>query len=187
MKILTDSLDAPWKALNEAVMYLLKIPALVYIYLSGVEIGGGSKFYGLPRFFRFRGSRISIGNRFESRNFWYSNPLGITHPTIICTWNKKAVIKIGRDVGISGGSIVAADRIEIGDGTLIGANTTIIDTDFHPISSEKRRYATKNVKSRPIVIGKNVFIGMNSIILKGVTIPDNSIVPAGSVVRRWEK
>jgi acetyltransferase-like isoleucine patch superfamily enzyme len=187
MKILTGVLDSPWKAVNEAVMYLLKIPAVIYMSMTGIEIGSGFKFYGLPRFFRFRGSKISIGDRFESRNFWDSNPLGINHPTIICTWGKNAVIKIGRDVGISGGSIVAADKIEIGDGTLIGANTTIIDTDFHPIHSGKRRYATKNVKSKPIKIGRNVFIGMNSVVLKGVQIPDNSIVPAGSVVRRWEK
>jgi acetyltransferase-like isoleucine patch superfamily enzyme len=98
-------------------------------------LGANYKFYGLPKVFRHRGSKIEIGNRFENRNVWYSNPLGINHPIIICTWDNGTEIKIGNDVGISGGSIVAAKKIEIGNGTIIGVNTTIIDTDFHPVDS----------------------------------------------------
>jgi acetyltransferase-like isoleucine patch superfamily enzyme len=101
----------------------------------------------------------------------------------LCTWSKGAKIEIGNDVGISGGSIVANKSIEIGDGTLIGANTTIIDTDFHPIKSNNRRYDKKGIASKPIKIGKNVFIGMNCIVLKGSTISDNSVIPAGTIVR----
>jgi len=126
----------PWKIDNEILMYLIKIP--VYFYLKifkGVILGANYKFYGLPKVFRHRGSKIEIGNRFENRNVWYSNPLGINHPIIICTWDNGTEIKIGNDVGISGGSIVAAKKIEIGNGTIIGVNTTIIDTDFHPVDS----------------------------------------------------
>jgi acetyltransferase-like isoleucine patch superfamily enzyme len=126
---------------------------------------------------------IEIGKKFETRNWWWSNPLGINHPTIICTWKRSAQIIIGNNVGVSGGSIVASKKIEIGDGTLIGVNTTIIDTDFHPIKSKNRRYDKKNIKSKPVKIGKNVFIGMNCVILKGVEISDNSVIPAGSVLR----
>jgi hypothetical protein len=39
-----------------------------------------------------------------------------------------------------------------------------------------------DVKKKPVVIGNNVFIGTNSIICKGVVIPDEAIIPAGSVV-----
>lgn len=187
MNTLSNIVDTPWKATNEILMYLLKLPAFLYLRLVGIKVGQSSKFYGLPRIFRFNGSEIVIGGRFENRNCWDSNPLGVNHPTIICTWSKDAVIRIGNDVGISGGSIVAEKGIEIGDGTIIGANSTIIDTDFHPLKSDNRRYSTDDVKSKPVKIGKNVFIGMNCIILKGVTIPDNAIVPAGSVVRRWEE
>lgn len=178
--------NSPWKLLNEAKMLVLKPYAVLYLQLiKGVQILDGFKMYGLPKVFRHNGSSITIGRRFESRNNWDSNPLGIDHPTIICTWRKGAEIIIGNDVGISGGSIVAAQKIEIGDGTLIGANTTIIDTDFHPVESSRRRYDKKAIKTKPVSIGKNVFIGMHCIILKGVTIPDNAIVPAGSVVRKW--
>lgn len=187
-KYIIKTLDTPWKAVNEGLMTLLKIPAYVYVSLiNRVSLGPGFKFYGLPWVFRHRGSKIAIGERFENRNWLFSNPLGVAHPTIICTWKRGASIKIGRDVGISGGSIVAAEKIEIGDGTLIGANATIIDTDFHPIESPRRRYEVTNVKSKPVRIGRNVFIGMNCLILKGVNIPDNSVIPAGSVIRKWEK
>jgi acetyltransferase-like isoleucine patch superfamily enzyme len=183
MKIIQQILDTPWKLCNEIWMYLVKIPIYVYAVLVGIEIGQGSKFYGIPRFYRFRGSTIRIGKRFENRNHWSSNPIGLNHPTIFATWSKNAVIKIGNDVGISGGSVVAATEVQIGDGTLIGANTTIIDTDFHPLDSSPRRYSKDKIRSKAVKIGKNVFIGMNCIVLKGAVIPDNAVIPAGSIVR----
>lgn len=184
MNYLKKAIDSPWKAINELRMLTL-IPFVCFYLkmLYRVNIGKGYKFYGLPRIFKYWKSRIVIGARFENRNWWDSNPLGIDHPTIFCTWSSIASIRIGHDVGISGGSIVSAKSIEIGDGTLIGANTTIIDTDFHPLESLKRRYEVKNVRSKAVKIGKNVFIGANCLILKGCVIPDNAIIPAGSIVR----
>jgi acetyltransferase-like isoleucine patch superfamily enzyme len=176
-------IDTPWKFINELLMYVIKPLVSFYLFVSGVSVKEGAKFYGFPTIFRYRGSKIKIGKNFECRNWWFSNPLGLNHPTILCTWHKGSKIKIGSDVGMSGVSIVASKRIEIGDGTIIGANATIIDTDFHPIKSKSRRYDKRNIRSRPIKIGKNVFIGMNTIVLKGAIIPDDSVVPAGSVVR----
>jgi len=174
---------SPWKFSNEILMYVIKPFVNFYIFISGTSIGKGSKFYGAPKIFKHGDSKIRIGNNFECRNWWFSNPLGINHPTIFCTWKRGAKIIIGNDVGLSGTSIVASEKIEIGSGTLIGANCTIIDSDFHPIKSVARRYDKKNVKSKPIKIGKNVFIGMNVTILKGVHVPDNKVIPAGSVLR----
>lgn len=165
-------------------MYLLKPFAYFYFrILNRSELGKDYKFYGLPKILKARGSQIMIGNNFENRNLWYSNPIGINHPTIICTWRKGARIVIGDNVGISGGCIVSAREVEVGEGTLIGANTIIIDTDFHPIKSNNRRYDVKDIKSKPIKIGKNVFIGTGCIILKGARIKNNSVISAGSVIR----
>lgn len=180
---ITQAVVTPWKLFSEVSMQLLKPFVDLYLFLHDVEFGSGSKFYGFPKVMRHLGSKIIIGSNFECRNWRFSNPLGINHPLILCTWEKGAEIKIGKDVGISGGSIVAVKKIEIGDGTIIGANSTIIDTDFHPIRSKSRRYEKENVISKPVKIGKNVFIGMDVIILKGAVIPDNAVVPAGSVVR----
>jgi acetyltransferase-like isoleucine patch superfamily enzyme len=174
--------ETPWKLFNELLMYLFKPFVYIYLKLNGVVIGKGFKFYGFPKIYKNRESKIIIGNNFESRNWWFSNPLGINHPLILCTWSKNAEIKIGNDVGISGGSIVSAKGINIGDRVLIGANSTIIDTDFHPVIGEKR-YSKNNIKTKNIYINNDVFIGMNVIILKGVKIKDYSVIPAGEVVR----
>jgi len=66
----------------------------------------------------------------------------------------------------------------------IGANTTIIDTDFHPLDPNARRLRPNDGLTAPIVIENDVFIGMNCLILKGVTIGADSVVGAGSVVTR---
>jgi len=182
--IIRQAVDTPWKAVTELRRLLIAPIAWILLKSSGVRLGAGAKWYGFPMIQRFRGSSIQIGKRFENRNWWCSNPLGINHPLIITTWSANAQILIGNDVGVSGGSICAAERIEIGDETIIGANCTIIDTDFHPLKSDSRRYEVSGVKTQPVKIGKNVFVGTGAIILKGVTIPDNSIIPAGAVVRK---
>jgi acetyltransferase-like isoleucine patch superfamily enzyme len=180
-------IDTPWKGFLEILMYLIKPFAILYLFLNGVRIGKGAKFYGFPLIYKHKGSRIIIGKNFECRSWWFSNPLGINHPVILCTWAKDAVIKIGNDVGISGTSIVANTAVDIGNQVLIGANATIIDTDFHPLKSDSRRYDRDNIKSYPVKIGDNSFIGMNAIVLKGTKLNNNSIVPAGSVARGSSK
>jgi acetyltransferase-like isoleucine patch superfamily enzyme len=100
------------------------------------------------------------------------------------------VIEIGDNVGISGATIYARKRIEIGDNTAIGGNVKILDNDFHPTNTEERLKLLMSIRggdselvpSKDIYIGKNCFIGCNSIILKGTVIGDGSVVGAGSVV-----
>jgi acetyltransferase-like isoleucine patch superfamily enzyme len=182
--MLNEVLDTPWKAVLEIKRILYHPFVVLYLKLNGVKLGKNTKWYGFPLINRHRSSEIIIGDRVEVRNWKDSNPLGVIHPLILTTWSKNSKIIIGNDVGISGGSICSAVSINIGKGTLVGANSTIIDTDFHPIKSKSRRYDKKNVKSIPVQIGSNSFIGMNSIILKGVKLADNFVVPAGSVVSR---
>lgn len=83
---------------------------------------------------------------------------------------------------MTGGSICAAERIAIGDRVTIGANCTIVDTDFHPLDPLARRWRPAEAHTAPVTIEDDVFIGMNCLILRGVTIGRNSVVGAGSVV-----
>ena len=84
---------------------------------------------------------------------------------------------------MSGTTIYARKNIEIGDNTLIGANTKIFDNDFHPINIESRNMnVQQKISAKPIIIGKNCFIGCNAIILKGTILEDGCVVGAGSVV-----
>jgi len=72
------------------------------------------------------------------------------------------------------------ENISIGKGTIISSKCYITDSDQHIVveGSEDK------VKTKPIKIGKNVWIGRNVIVLKGVEIGDNSIIGAGSVVTK---
>lgn len=72
------------------------------------------------------------------------------------------------------------ENIHIGHGTIISSNCYITDSDQHNVvHSEKIKSKTK-----PIKIGRNVWIGRNVTILKGVEIGDNAIVGAGSIVTK---
>ncbi|WP_407674469.1 DapH/DapD/GlmU-related protein [Parvivirga hydrogeniphila] len=83
---------------------------------------------------------------------------------------------------MSGATIVCRQSIRIGNRVLVGANVTITDTDSHAVDRIPRRYLREGVRSAPVVIGDDVFIGGNSIVLKGSTIGDGSVIGAGSVV-----
>lgn len=181
-KLMAEATSSPWKVWYELKRLTFHPFVLLYLKLMGVRVGRGTKWYGFPIVFRSRGSLIIVDDQAEIRNWTGSNPLGVNHPLILTTWKPGAVIHIGRNVGITGGTICAAQEIIIGPETLIGANCTIIDTDFHPLSPKKRRYRRDQVKTKPIHIGKNVFLGMNSQLLKGVSIGDNSILGAGSTL-----
>lgn len=85
---------------------------------------------------------------------------------------------------MTGGSIVTAEKIVIGDNVTVGANTVIMDTDFHSLEAEARRAEVKPVKTAPVTVEDDVFIGMNCLILKGVTLGRGSVIGAGSVVTK---
>ena len=107
-------------------------------------------------------------------------------------------ISIGRDCYLGENSrIWSAASIEIGDRVLISHNVNIHDTNAHSIDPQIRyrhfvetmttgfpRENTVDIVSSPIVIGDDVWIGFNSIILKGVKIGRGVIVAAGSVVTK---
>jgi len=79
--------------------------------------------------------------------------------------------------------LVALDvaRIEIGDDVQIGPNVQLL-TPTHPLAPTPRR--EKWEAAKPIVIGDNVWLGGGVIVLPGVTIGNDTVVGAGSVVTR---
>ncbi len=158
-----------------------QIPKL-FMKLNSVKYGKGLKLYGMPFIYRFKKASIEIGNKVTINSSFISNLLGVNHRTILVA-RYKGKISIGNNCGISATTIYSWDKIEIGDGTIIGVNTKIMDTDFHPVDPEARaKHDNKAIKTKPVKIGKNVFIGCNSLILKGTVIGDNCTVGAGSVV-----
>ncbi|MCO4253151.1 acyltransferase [Pseudarthrobacter raffinosi] len=130
-------------------------------------------------------SKLVIGARVRLISDSRRTALGVNHPVVLRTLSPTAQLIISDDVGISGGSICAAHRVEIGAGTMLGANVTIADTDFHPVDHEWRRYQP-TPPSDPkdmVLIGRNVFIGTGAVILKGTVLHDHCVVGAGSIVK----
>ena len=78
-------------------------------------------------------------------------------------------------------TIVDDYTVTIGDSVLIAPNVTISVTG-HPVHHELRK--TGEMFSFPVTIGNYVWIGSNVVINPGVTIGDNSVIGAGSVVTR---
>jgi len=108
----------------------------------------------------------------------------------------KGKIRFGKWTKIGVNAVVdAAISIEIGDYTAIGDYVKIVDNNNHPVHPDDRlfmRQQLENSKYRtalyadkaPITIGKNCWIGEQSRICKGVTIGDNAVVAASSVVTK---
>ena len=148
-----------------------------------VEIGSNSRFFGLPIFRRLPGSSIRIGDNCEFRSGEWSNLVGINRPCMISTLTRSASIVIGNDCGFSATVIGCATSITLGRRVMCGANVTITDTDWHAIDW-RDRLAGKPGETAPIVIDDDVWLGMNAVVLKGVTIGRGTVVGAGSIVSR---
>ena len=104
---------------------------------------------------------------------------------------------IGDFTLLNGALVMAEEKIEIGAYCLVSWGVGMADSDFHPLEPAQRlidaqalapyfkdRPPRPKLKTAPVKIGDNVWIGMNAVILKGVIIGDNSVVAAGAVVTR---
>ena len=89
---------------------------------------------------------------------------------VLSTRRADAAIEVGTDCGFTGTTLVAADRIMIGDRVLAGGNVSTVDFDVHPLAPEVRAEAVNAGAAAPIVIGDDVFVGIKALILKGVTV-----------------
>lgn len=157
---------------------------------NGVQFGRNLLLKGIPAVYKTSDARLKLGDDVTIRSSFLSNLVGMYCRTIIVARMPGTVIEIGNHVGISGTAIYARKGVYIGDNTCIGVNCKILDNDFHPLDyhvrNEQLRQASGSgnalIPSKEIRIGKNCFIGCNSIILKGTVLGDGCVVGAGAVV-----
>lgn len=89
-----------------------------------------------------------------------------------------AYLHLGKHVYFNNGaSVVAYCGIEIGDNSFIGDFVSIYDTNFHSVDG------SHPVRSAPVIIGSNVWLGRHVTVLPGSKIGDHTVVAAGSVVK----
>jgi acetyltransferase-like isoleucine patch superfamily enzyme len=90
-------------------------------------------------------------------------------------------IRVGRNVFINQNcTFYDLGGLDIGDDVMIGPNVSLITTS-HAIEPSQRRNV---IIAKPIVIGRNVWIAAGATVIGGVTVGENSVVAAGSVVTR---
>src|SRR6201981_3729224 len=115
------------------------------------------------------------------------------YPDISFSVGENGRCTIGDFTLLNGALIMADEKIEIGSYCLISWNVGIADSDFHPLEPAQRlidaqalapyfenRPARPTLKTAPVKICDNVWIGMNAVILKGVTIGENSVFGGGA-------
>lgn len=168
--------------------------------------------YLIPISFRYNGILQLGQNSSVKGSFYISAPKKNNKITVgencslfckVFFENENAQIKIGDNVYIGKSELYSIKGIEIGNNVLISWGVVIYDHNSHSLSSKERyndiiavnkniqegkaiSYGKDwiNVKSEKIIISDNVWIGMESMILKGVSIGENSIVAARSVVTK---
>lgn len=110
---------------------------------------------------------------------------------------REGTCTVGDFTLLNGALIMAEEHIEIGSYCLMSWNVGIADSDFHPIDPAQRmqdalalapyyeqRPPRPPLRTAPVRIRDNVWIGMGAVILKGVEIGENSVVAAGAIVTK---
>jgi UDP-3-O-[3-hydroxymyristoyl] glucosamine N-acyltransferase len=91
---------------------------------------------------------------------------------------KNAVLSLGGGYMNAGGQLRCSKSISIGKGATIARDAYVADSDSHQICDGK------HVVDQPVIIGDHVWLGIRSLVLKGVTIGEGAIVAAGAVVTK---
>lgn len=151
-----------------------------------VKYGCNLRVVGPFRLRKTYDSSIIIGDNFTAIS-GFNSTIDSGHKNVLSSIGGASIV-IHNHVGMTSTSIYCQNHIEIGNHVLIGADTIIMDTNFHSLNHLIRgtnKEGTKHkgtVGTAPVYIDDNVFIGTRCIITKGVHIGEGSIIAAGSVV-----
>ena len=80
----------------------------------------------------------------------------------------------------SGSTMIIDHKIKIGKDVMFARNVIVYDSDFHRLIKENK----KQIKSKEVIIGDHVWVGVNSVILKGVELKDGCVIAANTTVSK---
>ena len=173
----------------------IKIPIMVSKKVYLLHAGGQVKFDCPIRtgMIQIGYGDIGIFDKKVSRNIWdvagtvvFKGTADIGHGSKVCVLIGGTLI-LGSNFTITAESaIVSTNNIKFGNDCLLSWDILIMDSDCHRIKDSSGNLLNP---SAPIIIGHKVWIGCRCLILKGTTIPDNSVVGANSFIagKRLEK
>ncbi|MBG9785411.1 hypothetical protein ABD70_14550 [Alkalihalobacillus lehensis] len=152
---------------------------------KGVNLGKKAVIHGKMELRLKKNSNITIGENVLLNSVNRDYHINMSNSIKLYTGQEGAEIKIGNNTRIHGSCIHAYEKIHIGNNCLIAANSQIIDCNRHGLHFEDPiRRLERITESKPVIIEDYVWIGMNSVILPGVTIGEGGAVAAGSVVTK---
>ena len=151
--------------------------------------------YVVAKYRLLRGDRVQFGPGFQAnrklvirgpgRVVFGANVNAWAHEerNVILTFGRDVTIRIGSNVRLNGVGLMAKQGITVGDNCILGS-TLLVDTDFHSVRRDRATNPAAPVLSAPIAIMDNVWLAGQTVVLKGVTIGENSVVGFRAVVTR---
>lgn len=146
------------------------------------------------------GENSVADSAFCFKHYFSGLPVGLKLGNHVTLWRtslaaeENAFIEIGDYCYIANASLVCSERISIGNYVFIAGGVTIADSDFHPITPAARmadtialsplgnRRKRPLIKTQPVIIEDDVWIGFNATILKGVHIGEGAVIEPGAFV-----
>jgi acetyltransferase-like isoleucine patch superfamily enzyme len=146
------------------------------------------------------GANAVVESSFSFKHFFSSLPIALLVGNNVTLWRtalsaeENGAIEIGDDCYITNASLVCSEKITIGDRVFIAGGVTIADSDFHPLDPAMRladtialspignSKARPAMRSKPVIIEDDVWIGFNATILKGVRIGAGAVIQPGALV-----
>lgn len=188
-KLFLKALRAPQRLRQ---LWFIHWNRIVLRMLIGENLGVRARIYTKVYFNICDGATVKIGDDFIMTSDDCYNPLCRHQRGCIVAERPTTVIDIGHNTGLSSPCVWAKERITIGNYVNMGGDCILMDSDAHSLDwrvrdsgemvSPKQSRDNAEAKCAPIVIEDHVLIGARSIILKGVTIGEGSVIGAGSVV-----
>jgi acetyltransferase-like isoleucine patch superfamily enzyme len=157
---------------------------VVKLLANRVKYGNNLRSNGTPVINVKKTGSLRIGDHFTMNSGKHYNQIGRQQPCFLIVGDN-ARLTIGNNVGMSSTTIICMNEVVIENNVKIGGNTVIYDTDFHSIHYADRNVLHEDkmkVTTKAVRIKQSAFIGAHTTILKGVTIGENAVIGACSVV-----
>lgn len=168
-------------ALRQLAHAVLSRLALLRLHANRhVRLGKGVRCEGLPQVFAYGTIMIGDDVVLNSCNFGYH--ANMPCPVKLMADRPDSRIEIGARSRLNGACLHAWDRIDIGEDVLMAAGVQILDANGHEIAPDGLRNMSKDTP-RPVLIGNDVWLGLNVVVLPGTRLGDRCVVGANSVVK----